>query len=259
MKLKNIIVVLVLLVQLILAASPLIPPTARLWHLESAPDFHAVFATVIGIDLTLLSVVIILIMRGEGDELQDSINRITSGFPATIVTRLKDKRFYSDFRHATENADHTVKICYFAPYPPSEYHTTDRQKYYTDILALMKKRPNTTFKRIIRRTAKNDPWVCDLITHLEGKTNNSVALLYDLPVDREMPLALSVQLVDDNKVWLVATASHETEGEYRDVYIENAQVAEAISNYYDRLWLLSVKVLDRGCITADGNELIGGM
>lgn len=257
MRLKTVVLIVVPLLQVFLALTPIIPETSKLWHLDNVPEFHAVFATVVGLDLALLGGALILIMRQEGDDLQASIEQITSSFPVTIVARLKDKRFYSDFRHAAENAEHTVKICYFAPYPPEEYSSKDRKKYYSEMVDLMKKRPNTDFKRIIRKTEKNAPWIRELLDELRGRPNVHISLLdRDLPAEFEMPLALSVQVIDELKVWLVAVASHEGEGEFRDVYIENPDVAAAVSEYYDRLWTLSVKVLDRGVVTNEGHALL---
>jgi hypothetical protein len=258
MKLKTFILVVVPIIQICLALTPVIPATSRLWHLENVPEFHAAFATVVGVELALVGAALIFMIRQESDDLQSGIQKLTASFPATIIQRVKDKTFYSDFKHAAENAEHVVKICYFAPYPPEEYSSKDRKKYYANMLDLMKKRPNTDFKRIVRRTEKNDPWIRELMDELKGRSNIHISLLdRDLPSSFEMPLALSVQVIDDLKVWLVATASHESEGRFRDIYIENAELAAAISDYYDRLWNLSVKVLDRGVITTEGNSLFG--
>lgn len=81
-------------------------------------------------------------------------------------------------------------------------------------------------------------------------------LTKDLPPEFEMPLAMSVQVVDDQRSWLVATAAHETEASYRDIYIENVDVAISLSNYYDRIWKVSEKLLDRGRITPEGIALL---
>ena len=50
-----------------------------------------------------------------------------------------------------------------------------------------------------------------------------------------MPLALSVQLFDDRS-WLVAIYTHETQGLTRDIYIENVDFAFGITKYFDRIW-----------------------
>jgi len=73
-----------------------------------------------------------------------------------------------------------------------------------------------------------------------------------------MPLALSVQIIDDDKVWIVAAGSHQTKQAFRDVYIQDASVAAAMIEYYDRIWGESVMVLDHGRITDRARELFGG-
>ncbi len=73
-----------------------------------------------------------------------------------------------------------------------------------------------------------------------------------------MPLSLSVQVVDQDKVWIVAAGSHQAEGEFRDVYIENGTVASAMVDYYDRLWSKSVVLLDHGRQTDVADALVAG-
>ena len=75
--------------------------------------------------------------------------------------------------------------------------------------------------------------------------------------DDIMPLALSVQVVDKDKTWIVAAGSHQTKQEFRDVYIEDEHVAASMIEYYDRLsWQKSVVVLDHGRITPEGKKMI---
>jgi len=252
-------VIAVIALQLFLAFSPLIPLTAGFWHTNNPSEFYGRLALMVGLQFTFATLAMVLLMEKEVAVLRASISGLISAFPVTVVKRLKDFEFYDQFRRAVEDARHSVRIAYFAPYPPLDVAYRERKKYYDDIVALMSHRSKISFKRLVRQSPKNDPWVAELISKLRGRPNVDVAVLtQDLPETVEMPLALSVQVVDDDKAWLVATASHETEGDFRDLYIQNADVAKALGDYYDRLWSISVKVLDRGRVTEEGERLLGG-
>ena len=71
-----------------------------------------------------------------------------------------------------------------------------------------------------------------------------------------MPLGMSVQLIDDQKVWLVALKAHDGQGEPRDLYIEHEEVSSAMGRYYDRLWEKAEPMLDGGQIVGSLPETI---
>jgi len=197
-----------------------------------------------------------MLAKGAQDQ-KDGLSEIRSALPLTVVRRLTDSEFYSHFRSAVEEAEHSVRIAYLAPYPPSDVKYQDRNKYYQEILGLMKKRSNINFKRLVRASSKNDRWIADLVRELKGRPNVDLSLLTrDLPAEMEMPLALSVQVVDGEKAWLVAIGGHETERDFRDVYIENRYVASVLSDYYERIWQVSEKLLDHGRVTPEGLNLL---
>jgi len=256
MKLRYTIIVVTLLLELLLALTPFIPATAQIWHREDPTRFYGTLATFVGIQFTILTAALGLLALNVSNEVNTRIAGLELKLPHTIVKRLRDSQFYTEFRAAVESAQHSVRICYFAPYPPSEVAYDDRRKYYREILDLMKKKRDVAFKRIIRHSPANEVWIADLLRELEGRPNNDLAVLRaDIPVDNVMPLSLSVQVVDEDKTWLVAIHTHEREGEFRDIYVENPDVALGITGYFDRLWAKSVTVLDHGRITPEGQEL----
>lgn len=258
MKLGIGVTIIVLGLELLLALSPFIPITAHLWHTEDQAQFYAVLASSLGIQLFLLAAAISLILLKESDDAAKRFHAIRVAIPGATVKTLKDYEFYSDFRNAAEEAEHSVWIAYLAPYPPGDVASKDRKRYDSEILELMKRRTKVNFRRLIRHTDKNAPWVAELITELKGRPNVDIAVLTcDLPSDHEMPLALSAQVVDNDKVWIVATGSHQTKQNFRDVYIKDASVATAMIQYYDRIWGKSVTVLDHGRVTDSAPALIG--
>lgn len=260
MKLRYTIVVVTLLLDLLLAFTPFIPATAPVWHRDDPIRFYGTLATFVGIQFTILTAALALLALNVSNEVNTRIAGLELKLSHTIVKRLRDSQFYTEFRAAVEGAQHSVRICYFAPYPPSDVAYDYKKKYYKEILDLMKKKDRVTFKRMIRSSPANERWVAHLLGELEGKPNNDLAVLReDLPAEDEMPLALSVQIVDEDKSWLVAIRTHEREGEFRDVYIEDADVAWSMTEYFDRLWAKSVIVLDHGRITSEGQDLQVGV
>jgi hypothetical protein len=237
----------------------MIPQTSHLWRADDPVSFYSRLATMVGLQLTLLSTVLILMgyqneidARRLGEELRRSR-------PEDRVELLKASEFYSQFRDHVQRSQHLVRICYFAPYPPSEVKDKEWHAYYEEALDLMKKRQNVAFKRIIRSSQRNEPWIASLVQELRNRGNNDIAILGDLPESDAMPLALSVQIIDETDCWIVAIASHENEGVYRDVHLASTRATKAINDYFERLWSKSVKLLDRGRITEEGERLISRM
>jgi hypothetical protein len=72
----------------------------------------------------------------------------------------------------------------------------------------------------------------------------------------EMPLSLSVQLVDSTQTWVVALETHEGSSKYRDIFIESAEFNSAMSGYYDRLWDRSDCLMKQGTLTPAGQNVI---
>ena len=171
---------------------------------------------------------------------------------------MKDREFYQHFQAAAEQAEHSVRIAYLAPYPPSDVEYKERKRYYDAILSLMKRRDQVNFKRLVRSSPKNDAWLASLVRETSGTPADVdlAVLTRDLEPEVELPLALSVQVIDKDKVWVVATASHETQNEFRDVFVQNNDFAAAMTEYYDRVWSVSQRLLDRGRITEQGQRLL---
>jgi hypothetical protein len=238
--------------QVLVVATKFIPGAAKLWHTEDAQTFYSVLVTFVGIQLVLMTGTLVLLVTTQGSELSAVVK---AALPGTEVRRMKDFEFYEHFQAAAEQADHSVRIAYFAPYPPTDVTYKERRKYYDAILSLMKQRSKVNFKRIVRSSPKNDPWVASLVRELQGRPNVDLAVLTrDLGPESELPLALSVQVIDKNKVWVVATGSHETQNEFRDVFIQNSDFAAAMTEYYDRVWSVSERLLDRGRVTEQGHR-----
>jgi hypothetical protein len=180
-------------------------------------------------------------------------DKLTKHFPRVVVRELTAQTFYSDFLQCVGKAVHTVKITYLDNEPPSPTDHPYKVDYYTKMIETMKTRQDITFKRLVRKSRQNSPWVAQLIRELDGKPNNSIALVED-PNNDSLPMALSVQVVDTHSVWFVAIASHHQDGKFRDMHIEDEVVGRMMNIYYDRLWAKAIKLLENGKVTAEGRE-----
>lgn len=241
--------------QIALTLTKYVPGAAGLWHTEDVSKFYSALATFVGIQLILTSATLLLFLRSQMGEVTE---KIESALPSTEVRSMRDYEFYQHFQAAAEQAEFSVRIAYFAPYPPTDVNYRDRRKYYDSMLQLMQRRSKVSFRRIVREGPKNSAWIGELIRELQGRPNVDLAVLTrDLPPDAEQPLALSVQLIDRDKAWIVAAGSHETQEEFRDVFVRSEDIATTLGKYYERLWDISEKLLDHGRPTESAQKFLG--
>jgi hypothetical protein len=257
LKFSIIVAVLTLLLQAFLAISPLVKVSAGFWKADSQQDFYNNLTALVALQFLLMTGAVTLILLKASQDQNTAFGEMRSGFPLTIIKGLRESEFYNHFRSAVEDAEHSVKIAYLAPYPPTDVAYEHREKYYKEILELMRRRSDVTFKRLVRASPKNESWVAEMLQELKDRPNVDIALLTrDLPAGSNLPLALSVQVIDDDKSWIVAIGSHEREGEFRDIYVENATLAKGLGEYYSRIWQLSERLLDGGRITPAGQKIL---
>jgi hypothetical protein len=240
-----------LLAQLLLAICPFIPwVRENIWATQiTVNGFASTLATYIGVEFGCLGIMVALVLsdiRQQGKEATDQFREALRQYTPLQVRPLKENEFYKEFLGHCISAKHYVKICYFAPLPPQHGAPAVREKYYRTLPRVMKANPDTTFKRIIRDTDANRVWAYALVSDLLTATNCSVALLKDLDASKEMPLALSVQIVDERDAWLVAVGEHAGSAMYRDVALENEVLVSVLDRYFDRLWNLSRVVFKPG-------------
>lgn len=243
----------ILVVQILLALSPLLPLTSAWWRAESHQQLLSNVIVFIGIEVTLTIILIGTTSLQQSSGIEATKTAVDSALPGGAIRPLKDYEFYTHFRSSVELASHSVSIAYLANYPPRDVQSRERRRYYDEITEIMKRRTQISFRRLVRQSAANRAWVGEMLNEFRNKPNIEIAVLEDPPEEEEMPLALSVQVVDTDKTWIVATRSHELAGEFRDIYIENRYMALAAKQYYERLWSRATKVLDRGRITAAGD------
>jgi len=256
MKMRYRILGIALIGQLLLVFWPLIPGLKLLLPGQPTPREQLEWQIqIIGAGFVLLTLcvsAIFLSQEKENGEFRDSVRK---SLPVTKVVQIRDDEFYADFLCEAKKARHSVNIMYLAAQPPDNTRDEARLEYYRDLVTLIRRKRDVRFNRIMRHTPDNKPWIENLIRDLENCPNASVAVIRESDTE-EMPLSLSTQIIDNNKVWFVAVAAHERQGPYRDLFVENDKIAEAMQFYHDRLWRRGKVLLNVGQITPDGQRFL---
>lgn len=257
MKTRIILTIVFITLQLVFAFLPLIPGLRSLLPVQPNPREQLEWQIqVMGVSFTILTATLAVLFLLQENDRHMFEKAVRTLLPHTKIDKLRDDTFYSQFLVATKTARHFVNIMYLSPYPPDHTTDKDRLRYYEDLLTVIKRRTEVGFRRIIRSTPNSKAWIERLLKDLEGCPNANVAVLRE-PGSDEMPLALSTQVIDGEKTWLVAIGEQERKGAYRDLYIESTEMSEAFQKYYDRIWNRSIVYLDAGRITAEGNKFLG--
>lgn len=149
-------------------------------------------------------------------------------------------------------------ISYFGNTPPTESPNKRLTKSYDKANAIIRQRAHdaVSFRRIIRLTKANWPWIQQLAQQLVGVANYSMAVLEDSGDAIRNPLAVSAQIIDNEDSYLVAVHEHGDYLPYRDVMVTSPILAEALSVYYDRLWSRSMPVVQEGVINKKNMDRI---
>ena len=253
---KILILIFFILVQLAFALLPIIPGLKTLlpkepnqreqleWQLEFIGFSFAVLTAYIGLNAIL-----------EDNDRKNFQKALLRSLPNIKLQPLRDDEFYSHFLASAKMANSDVNIMYLSPDPPNDTHNADRIAYYADILNAIRRKRDVRFNRIVRITPRTKQWISELLRALSGCPNAYVAALKEHD-SAQNPLSLSTQIIDQEKVWLVALRSHERQGPYRDLYIESELFAEALRMYYDRLWTRGDELMNAGRLTPAGQRFL---
>jgi hypothetical protein len=244
------------ILQLAVAATRFLPIVSDWWQKQSSASLLYPVGTILSIHFALLSATVTLMLLTDSSAREKWQDTLLAKMTGAHIKPLSDRQFYPEFEARVKAARHSVSICYFAPYPPSAINNPDRVTYYESILQQMRKRDDLRFRRIIRDSPENRIWAATLLQELEKCANVELAILSDLPPEHENPLAMSVQLIDEDCVVLVALGGHDREGPFRDLLIVHEAAGAALNRYYSRLWAKSKVLLSSGRLTPEGQQLI---
>lgn len=209
----------------------------------------------LGLNFAFLSAEVALITRKALSEATDLRSDIDAVLDGVKTQQLREEDFYTDFAAAVNKADHTVRISYFAPYPPNHREREQRTAYYQFLQTRLPALQGLSVFRLVRDTRVNRTWVADLAQRYRNHTHLNLAVLADSSSET-MGKVLSVQTIDDDRAWLVAVTHHEQQGPYRDLYIRHHTVATWLRAYHKRLWEKAQPVVDHGEITEFGETVL---
>lgn len=257
MKLAKWLLLLVFGIQILAAFVPIIPFFARVLPENPTPrTLLDIQITIFGIQFAVITAYLGLALwlyerasDARGKDLLRAIN-------APEIKRLREHDFYQEFLGAAKKASVRVDIMYLAQTAPDETRHEERRHYYDQPLRTIASMPRVRFRRIIRNSDSNRRWLSELLPKLAADCPSADVGLLKEAGREEMPLSVSVQLIDSNQTWLVALETHEGSSGYRDIYVENAEFNNAMSRYYERLWTRSEHLLNQGRLTPQGQNVI---
>jgi hypothetical protein len=256
MKTRILITIIFVLLQLALAFLPIIPGLKML--LPVAPNQREQLEwqlEFMGFSFAALTACLGLILILQENDRQRFERTLKKAFPQISVQKLRDDEFYTHFLAAAKMAHNAVNIMYLSPRAPTDTNDTDRKAYYGEIVNVIRRRKDVRFNRIMRVTPQTKPWIVEHLRNLAGCPNAYIAVLKERET-AENPLSLSTQIIDQQKVWLVALSSHERQENYRDIYIESPDVGEALQLYYVRTWARCEELMNAGRITPAGERFV---
>jgi len=257
MKLARWLLLLVFAIQIAAALIPIIPFFAR--NLPANPSPRAsldVQITIFGIQFAVITAYLGLTLWLNERASDARANELIQAINAPTIQRLGEHDFYHGFLTAAKGASERVDIMYLAQNAPDATKHEEKQTYYARLLRTIESMPRVRFRRIIRNSDSNRRWLSELLPKLAASCPNADVGLLREAGREEMPLSLSVQLVDSSHTWLVALEAHEGTSKYRDIFIESAEFNTAMSGYYERLWNRSEHLLKQGILTPFGQKII---
>jgi hypothetical protein len=257
MKLARWLLILVFGLQVFVAVVPFIPFFSRLLPENPlARDVLDLQITIFGIQFAIITgyLGITLWLHERAGEAQGKA--LLAAINAPEMKLLSEHDFYHDFLAAAKRATVRVDIMYLAEEAPDKTRHEERRNYYDRLRQTIASMPRVRFRRIIRNSEDNRRWLSELLPKLVAKCPNADVGILKESGHEEMPLSLSVQLIDSTHTWFVALQTHEGGTNYRDIYVGSGDFNTAMTGYYERLWDRSECVLRQGRLTAEGERVI---
>jgi hypothetical protein len=167
-----------------------------------------------------------------------------------LLRSIQEAEFYPTFLQEIKTAQKNVDICHFARKPPER--ARDYEKLYYRELPNTIKNSRASCRRLERITKEKLPWIEEIIDTYKGVDNFSLrGLVDDDKSDQILPV--SVQRIDDHKVYLVALAEHYATHGPRDISITSPELTLLFTQYFnERLWEKAVPLMSNGNL--DENE-----
>ncbi len=205
-------------------------------------DLYLLATTIAGVELVYLGVLLSTVLQ-----LHSDLDRKFKGLAR--VEPISEGEFYARFSAALRTARTRVKLSYMSYKSPLDTRDPIMRDYYQKLPNLVRKiRSDLEFKRLIRAVPGIRNWLEQMVTELKDVPNFSLACLVDNQPESDNITTVSVQCVDDNKVYFVAVGEQQESTGRRDLYVESEDFGKVWNQYYERLWRSAIVVIDRGRI-----------
>lgn len=175
------------------------------------------------------------------------------------IELLHEEEFYARFPYHIHTATRNVDLAHLALESPLQDIKPEQSDYYKSLKKSVKSNSRVTFRRVERVSKDKAEWLQQLVTGFTGQTNFSLYCLVDDESTRnnEMSDLLSVQLIDDKHLFIVALLEHTSTKGHRDIYIRDEGVTGFFREYYKgRLVDKSVPIIVNGQLKNDKWEQI---
>ena len=169
---------------------------------------------------------------------------------------LTHSEFYTRILQDSKDATKTIYTSNFNPQPPRRLDDSSEKRYYSEYVALVKKKPSVEFKRIELFHPEKIDWLSMLVKSFTGRKNASLYII--MPQGSELKAYspfIAAQVVDHN-VYLVAVAKHYSADGVRDILIKQDGVNKMWVDYYEnKLLQNSVPAVANGVVCPDWDTI----
>lgn len=176
--------------------------------------------------------------------------------PGPQIRYINESDFYDFFNKKLKRVKKRADITYFNNHPPDDSSSQNTKKYYRDLIRFIKRKDKVMFRRIIRATPQNEKWIKKMLRDYKSVENFSLACYCDGEPEKDSLGILAVQLIDDEKSFIVAAGAQSDTRTPRDVYIKSPEMNEILSKYYDKIWVDCKVIIQKGVIKKSNNKEI---
>lgn len=172
------------------------------------------------------------------------------------INILHEDDFYSNFSETINSASKSVLISHLDIKPPTKLKGSSSKKYYDDFFRLVKSKSIVRYKRVERVSKEKIEWIETIINKLKDSDNFSLRCFISENNDEKLG-AISVQLIDDNYVYLVAVSGHTMPHTKRDILIRGREINMMWQMYYeDILWNTSHSIIENGRLNQENWDIL---
>lgn len=245
---KNRIELYVFLVEVALALTAITNNPIADFLKESLGDAQKAFVTIFSTQFLIFIAYFMLRLKIIGKDVSEEIRVSTKDIAplaqdvasvlssTTEAKALYEKDFYKELGRKIKDAERSVMLAHLDTLPPPRLKRSEAESYYNNLYKQIKNKSNINFQRVERYSSEKEEYLEEMISSLSGLENFSLAILNENFSTRKLPY-ISVQLIDDRIVYLVAVAEHTSPAIPRDILIKDEEIFKIWIDYYtSQLW-----------------------